>query len=866
MIRHIRTKLLVCIVPSVILVLIYGYFWNTQKIGAVLDKQIHEKMVSTQNEQVRRVTEPFIHIQKTAIDTAVFVEYSYNENVSDSYEEILSDIVYTNENIFGMGIWFEPDVAKENSIDKGVYIEVTPDGVVRNDKYFTEEYDYLNAEHYRLAKESGTFGVTSVYHDEVANRYAVTCYAPIIDDGKYIGCVTVDLDLSKVRLLLDEYNTENSIFFIMNNDGIYIEKLDENFAKYGKMIADAKQKAFEKVSEVVIDEKNGRIDFNVSNEDFLLYYSTVEGLNLTLAYIVPKSTITEKMEIISNHYLVVSAIMLLIIVIAILIVMHLNFDKPFKLLLKEFEKIANNTYDLEVAEGIIEQHNEFSEMGEALKTMKHRLYNYRKNLTDLIKENEKNSQNLEKQNIILMENARDINSLYEYNNALINTIPELVFVISKSGVVISCHGDDSTNNVENEFYVDKHISEFASEENAKIILDKLEEISGTDAVKQFNMELIFDEKIENYDMRISDWLDDRVIVIGRNVTEFNNNLKEIEYLSFHDQLTGLHNRRYYERRLNEINQEELMPLSIVMCDVNGLKLINDSFGHEEGDRLLNNFAKVLRRTDIDRRNYAKIGGDEFVILLPNTEYVEAEKIINDINLDCANEVINGIALSVSFGIATMTNMNQNPVELLKAAEDIMYQNKLYESTSRKRKTIDVIVSALQEKNPDERRHASRVSNYCEKLAMEIGCNMPARTKAKSAGLLHDIGKIGTPEILLDKKEGLTDEEYSIMCKHPEIGYRILKSAGNMNDVADVILSHHERWDGTGYPRKLKGEAIPIEARMISIVDAYDTMTSNTTYRLAYDKEYAINELRKYAGTQFDPNLVEVFVTKVLADE
>jgi len=196
---------------------------------------------------------------------------------------------------------------------------------------------------------------------------------------------------------------------------------------------------------------------------------------------------------------------------------------------------------------------------------------------------------------------------------------------------------------------------------------------------------------------------------------------------------------------------------------------------------------------------------------------------------------------------------------MKLAEDQMYQNKLFEASSRRSKTIDVVLSTLHEKNPREALHSRRVAEICVVMAQTMKMSASEIKKMRTAGLLHDIGKIGVREELLNKPGKLTPEEYTEICRHPEIGYRILNTAPNMLEISEIILSHHERWDGNGYPQGLAGNEIPLFSRIITIADAFDAMTSDRSYRKAMTSEYALDELKNGAGKQFDPELIEVFL-------
>jgi diguanylate cyclase (GGDEF)-like protein len=311
-----------------------------------------------------------------------------------------------------------------------------------------------------------------------------------------------------------------------------------------------------------------------------------------------------------------------------------------------------------------------------------------------------------------------------------------------------------------------------------------------------------------------------------------------------------------------MDSEENLPISIIMCDVNGLKLINDSFGHSAGDEVLIKIAKIIKECCDKEEVVARLGGDEFVVLLPQTNLQDANKIIDTIKKMLLDEKVVGLNINASFGLDTKENSEQSIVETLQNSENYMYRHKLYEQASTKSDTINIIIKTLFEKSHRESLHSERVSEYCEKIAMALKLNKDEINKIKIAGLVHDIGKIGIREDILNKPGKLNEEEWKEMKKHPEASWRILSSSLEYSEIARYIYEHHEKLDGSGYPRGLKGDEISVEARIIAIADAYDAMTSDRTYRKGLNINEAINEMKKYSGTQFDPDIVNIFIEKL----
>ena len=282
-----------------------------------------------------------------------------------------------------------------------------------------------------------------------------------------------------------------------------------------------------------------------------------------------------------------------------------------------------------------------------------------------------------------------------------------------------------------------------------------------------------------------------------------------------------------------------------------------------GDDLLKKVAQVIslacRANDI----VARLGGDEFVIILPETDSFEAEKIIKRITKLSLSEKVGFVDISISFGYKTKSNDEEKIEDIFKDAEDNMYKKKLFEGPSMRSKTIKAIINTLHEKDEGEEEHSLRVSELCKRMGEVLGMPEYENEALKSVGLLHDIGKIAIDEKILNKIGELTADEWKEIKRHPEIGYRILNTVNDMSEMAKYVLYHHERWDGAGYPKGLIGDEIPMASRIITIADAYDVMISERSYKKALSKEFAIEELQKKSGSQFDPKLVKVFIQKVL---
>ncbi len=350
-----------------------------------------------------------------------------------------------------------------------------------------------------------------------------------------------------------------------------------------------------------------------------------------------------------------------------------------------------------------------------------------------------------------------------------------------------------------------------------------------------------------------------LVGIGRDVTKQKQTEEHIRFLSFHDSLTGLYNRVYLEEEMKRLDTERQLPLGIIMADVNGLKLVNDAYGHQTGDELLKTATSVLKKVCRKEDIIARWGGDEFVIFLPRTSITEIETICRRITVECAKQRTETIPLSIALGTATKKQTQEDIIQVFREAEDRMYQNKLAESRSARSAVLSALRETLREKSHETEEHAERLMHMVLLMGKTLGLPSADLDRLKLLSSLHDIGKITISEDILSKPGPLTTEEWEQIRKHPETGYRIARSTDELAHVAEEILSHHERWDGTGYPRGLQGEEIPILARMSAIIDAFDAMTNPRPYRKTLSKNEALDELKRCAGTQFDPTIVKIFI-------
>jgi len=335
---------------------------------------------------------------------------------------------------------------------------------------------------------------------------------------------------------------------------------------------------------------------------------------------------------------------------------------------------------------------------------------------------------------------------------------------------------------------------------------------------------------------------------------------------FHDSLTGLYDRRFAMETLKMYLDQKAVLLSIVLGDVNGLKKINDANGYNAGDEVLIKIAWILRERCRGRDIAARWSDDEYLLVLPYTSAEETQLLLNQLR-EALKEVSDDIGDGsiMTFGYATSSADIRGAEELVREAEKWMYRKKMLVSQSYRGSVLRLLLSTLHEKSPETQEHSNRMADYCRWVAGKLGLSDEAINDLVILAMLHDIGKMGINRKILNKPGPLSVRERREIEQHPEIGYRITRNIPELSQVSQYILAHHERWDGTGYANRLRGEEIPLASRIIAVVDAYDVMTSGRVYRPARNAEEALDELKQCAGTQFDPKIVDIF-TELIAEK
>lgn len=468
---------------------------------------------------------------------------------------------------------------------------------------------------------------------------------------------------------------------------------------------------------------------------------------------------------------------------------------------------------------------------------------------------------------IVKEKDKVIKEQKNLLNLIVDTLPGMVFLKDVEGRYLHI------NKEYEKFNRKKGITNFIGQTDleiqqdmklAKDLIEKDNEVIRSKKNVLMNTTLINDNgEVQYYEIVKKPVINNNEVVgiVGLilEVTEKKKVEEKLRYLSYTDSMTNVYNRAYFDEMAKKYLDEKYLPVGVIMGDANGLKIVNDTFGHEEGDNLLKLITMVLKEACEDKGMVCRIGGDEFVVLLPNSSEKDCEIIIKKIFEKCKNYNHELVDLSIALGVSVTNSLDKSIYDSLKEAEDKVYRQKLLQANSVRSSMMYSLKAGLETKSMETEEHTERILKNAMEVGKKMNLSLSEMDELELVAKLHDIGKIGISEEILLKPGKLTEEEYEIIKTHTEKGYRIVRASNELDSVAKGVLTHHERWDGNGYPLKLKGEKIPLSARIVSVVDSYDVMTHDRVYRKRKKSKEAVEELKKCSGKQFDPKIVDVFV-------
>ncbi len=860
MYKSIRKKLIIYIIPIITLVLVLSYFINISNSKKIVEQEIFQTIDTKKDEQSRYIEDIATKIKGDSDVYASSISSSYHSLNADIYNQILTNLLIKDTSLRSAAVWFDPYVTSENQSTERYLVENIDGSIVVHEDYQSPNLNYLNHYLYLRAKKLNNSFFTEAYFSDVLGTYTITYVTPIQNsNGEFIGCFSSSFDIKLLKELVDEYNTDFMYFYILDNSGVYIAHTDLELVKSKANFLDLAEgdKYDTEKLQTIFNTDSGSITFTNNGVDYYIYYDTVTSFEWKLIYQVPALYVKQPLIQLTLLNILICSVVLAILIFIILYVSNKFVHKPLQLLVEDFKNISSNNLNSDIPNLLVDTESEFSEIGKALFEMKRNLAEYQSSLND--------------KNELLVANEQSLKNTVDYINAIITALPIMMFIFDKDGYCLELYGPTPFSKNPPEFFKGKHCLELLSvfDQNAVDVhefFDIIKNIDYSDGVVNAQVSFKIDGNMEYFNHSLTLCRDNMVISLSKRVTDTVNHIKDMKYLSDFDELTGLYNSRYFIDMLKQHVEHSSLPISIIVCDVNGLKALNDKYGFDVGDKILLDLTVALNNIDIANKTVSRAAADEFAIVLPNTTKLEAENIIENISSQCILGKVSKISFSLGYGVDTKTTKEGSLLQLIKSVEELLYKQKVYTSSGEKDNSIGLINSILHAKNKREQLHSDRVSEFCLAMAKALGWSQVEQNKLSTAGLLHDIGKIGISEAILNKPGKLTDGEYAEMCTHPEIGYNILQSFENMKELAEYAYSHHEKWDGTGYPRKLKGSEIPVEARILAIIDTFDAMTSSRSYREGLPQEVAVAELIKCKNTQFDPELVDIFVEKVLFEK
>ncbi len=736
------------------------------------------------------------------------------------------------------------------------------------------KFDPRTRDWYKAAKQKQAPVFSPIYKHFVMNDLTVSAAYPIYNEsGELQGVLGTHIILSNIDKFLNEVVKSRHGYaaivesdsgeFIANTFNLENFSIDEDGKLNRNSMAEANipaiTKAFEQYQ--LSGENRFRLDYEKDKLFIALTGYQKDGIDWVIITAIPESLYMAGIErnIKVSIWLTVLAVL---IATGIYMTLTNKYLKPFDNLIEVTEKLAQG--DLTQRVDVVRD-DELGKISVSFNKMADTIFSLVHNLEEKVKER---TIELEEVNNQLKENQERL-------HLLLNSTAEGIYGVDLDGNCTFCN----TSGIKLLGF--NHQDELLGK-NIHLLIHHSFEDGSAIPLEQCKISNAFLEGKGTHDEDEVFWRADGTffnvayhsypqykngeiigaVVTFMDITDRKKTTEQINYLSSHDPLTGLFNRLYFNNALKKIDTQNKLPISIIFGDVNGLKLANDIFGHATGDELLQKVAQILKITCRNDDIIARIGGDEFIILLPNTEENDTRAIIQRIHDELSKELIEAIKCSMALGSATKTNMQQNIVEVMKSAETEMYKWKTINRKKNNSDMLDTIISSLHEKSPKEQQHSHSVSKLCERFGLELNMTVTEVNKLKEIGYYHDIGKIILDDSILKKTGELTVEERREMQQHPAVGYRIINLFDDKLDLAEGIYGHHEKWDGSGYPKGLKGEEIPRLARIMAVVEYYESIR---TYRKKTNIQDALQEMKQLSGTKFDPEIVEKFVTMILAD-
>ncbi|MFA7672542.1 MAG: HD domain-containing phosphohydrolase [Clostridia bacterium] len=842
---------------------------STIRLEADLDDEVYNDV-----ETFVRETSHFESICRTLIENKVIdleTETSLGRvfaAILQDYSNNISDIYYADENgdIYGAvrndegGI----DTVIKNSGTEGMLQYFRNDTLIRS-----SDTDLRTSDWYIIGTDTASETFTSISMDPVSDMPIFYATCPVNEgNGKVQGVIATKILLSDLDSSIDDIlENSNGIAFIVEKDAGKIIANTLDMPVFVKNTAGEWQRntiqntdneyildAYEKY--LTTGEKD--FDLGVLSKGYSFNFTdyTHEGISWLVITAVPNNLFINKIQ---NNMSI--AVLFTVLAGALSILMYYIMTemliKPIYDLSDTAKKFTNGDFS---ARSHVTHNNEIKLVSDAFNKMADTVSMLVNNLESAVDER---TERLEKTNDELKENREKL-------QLILDSTAEAVCGINTSGYCTFCNlscirllGCESADQLLNK---DMHPLMFPvlNETNGLHaeygISDTLRD--GMILHKESDIFIQVDGSsfcVEYHSYpQFKNGLVTGAVVTFSDITQRKIDNEKIKYLSYHDVLSGLPNRRFYEETLKIMDTEDNLPLTVVFADINNLKMTNDIFGHTAGDELIIKAGQIIKSFFPDDVHVSRIGGDEFVVLLPHTDSWGIKPIMDHIKKAFADARTTSIICSISIGCDTRTDMKQSMEQTVNNAENAMYREKVINRKSVNENIIDNIIKTLHERSPREQRHSESVSELCRRIGEALDLTAPEIKKLERAGYLHDIGKIVMNESMLSKSK-YTPEERESFHQHSVTGYKILNLFDDTLDLAESVYTHHEKWNGTGYPKGLKGKEIPKIARVIAVAEAYDAMI-NRPYYGSLTKKEALAEISKQSGITLDPDIAEIFIT------
>ena len=729
-----------------------------------------------------------------------------------------------------------------------------------------------------------------------SGKQIIVVAAPIMKDNKVVGLLGGEVNLTElIKIVSSKKVGEIGSAFIVQQDGLIITHPDHKLIMmYNPLKDNNASPDLKDAVHKMIQGETGFTRYYFQSENKYLAYVPVPGVKWSLGVTVPVAYVSNQLSYLPIYFIVITVLFgyILAFFLSRWLVAPLTMLTKFTTELNdnlnkrvdiyqlnspviEVKTLATNFRNMVVAlqKSFRDQESSKADLEDEIVERTLVQEDLEKSYEELAASEEElrcNYEKLQLQEVALRESERRFRSMLE-------NVELITVIIDKNGCVIFCNdfalsltGFQKTEVIGQNYFDIFTPCEIL--ENAKAwfkeVLDKKKFIgpnnhpiqtkNGEKHLVNWNNTLLFD--LEGNVSGVSS--------IGEDITTRKQFQEKLEHMSFHDALTGLYNRTYFEEQLYLLKEDCFTPVGMIVCDVDGLKLVNDTLGHTIGDQLLRLSAGIIKACFRQEDVLCRIGGDEFVIILPKSELLLVQQACHRIRraVEKYNEENPEFPLSLSVGYAVSGKTSANVSDVFKEADNNMYREKLHRSRSTRSAIVQALMKALEVRDFITEGHADRLQELVISLGREMNLSERNLADLRLLAQFHDIGKVGIPDRILFKPGRLTGEESKEMQRHSEIGHRIAQSAPDLLPIADHILRHHEWWNGGGYPLGLKGDDIPLECRILAIADAYDAMTSDRPYRKALSQEEAFIELINNIGIQFDPKLVPIFIRVFARDQ